>query len=64
MTTQQQLLDFYTQTDSMTKPEHFAPLIAELPDDLPDIVEAVQSILLHEHWSHAYGKIEEVRLSS
>lgn len=55
MTTQQQMLDFYTRPAAMTAVGCYAPLVDELPDDVPGLVRVVQGLLLHEHWAPAYG---------
>jgi hypothetical protein len=54
MTTQQQILDFYTQPVAMTSARGYDPLFEELPDDISALVRVVQGLLLHEHWAPAY----------
>jgi hypothetical protein len=55
MTTQQQILDFYTQPATMTTLGPYAPLVDSLPDDVAGLVRTVQGLLLHGHWAPAYG---------
>jgi hypothetical protein len=49
MTTQQQILDFYTRPVAMTSGRGHAPLFDELPRDVAALVRIVQGLLLHEH---------------
>lgn len=55
MTSQQEILAFYTQPARMTEIEHYAPLVGDLPDDVAGLARTVQGLLLHEHWAPAYG---------
>ncbi len=45
---------FYSHPAKMTAPAQHAPLFEGLPSDLPQLCEAVQGLLLHEHWAPAY----------
>jgi hypothetical protein len=56
MTTQQQILDFYSRPATMTSGGRYAPLFEALPDDVAALVRVVQGLLLHEHLAaHTYG---------
>src|SRR5262245_3051996 len=56
MTTQQQILDFYSQSAAMTAGREHSPRLKELPGDVAALVPIVQGQLLHEHVAtHAYG---------
>jgi hypothetical protein len=56
MTTQQQILDFYTQPATMTSGRGHTSLFDELPDDVAALSRVVQGLLLHEHLAApAYG---------
>src|SRR5262245_61820143 len=56
MTTQQQILDFYTHPATMTSGGEYAPLFEALPRDVTALVRIVQGLLLHEHLAaHAYN---------
>jgi hypothetical protein len=56
MTTQQQILDFYTHPATMTSGCEHASRFDELPDNVPALVRVVQGLLLHEHMAApAYG---------
>lgn len=45
----------YLEHDRMTDPKTMKPLVADMPKDIETIVAYVQNILLHQHWSRAYG---------
>jgi hypothetical protein len=55
MTTQQQILDFYTRPAAMTSGCGYTSMFDGLPRDLLALARAVQGLLLHEHWAPAYG---------
>jgi hypothetical protein len=55
MTTQQQILDFYTRPAGMTSAGEFAPLFDALPRDLAALTRVVQGLMLHEHAAPLYG---------
>jgi hypothetical protein len=49
------LLEYYRKHGPMTEIKEMDSLVADIPADIPTIVSYVQNILLHEHWSEAYG---------
>lgn len=49
------LLDFYRQHGPMTETQTMQHMVSDIPQDIPTIVKYVQNILLHQHWSRAYG---------
>ncbi|WP_438027252.1 hypothetical protein [Sorangium sp. So ce233] len=55
MKASQEILDFYTRPAAMTSAGAHAPLLDELPRDVPSLVRVVQGLLLHQHWAQAYG---------
>jgi hypothetical protein len=48
-------LDYYAQPGPITAPHDHAARLAELPKDLPDLVLAIQGLVLHRAWAPAYG---------
>ena len=44
MTTQQQILDFYTQPSMLTSAGRYASLFDELPNDVADLARIVQGL--------------------
>lgn len=49
------LLKYYREHGPMTQVERMRHMVTDIPADIPTIVTYVQNILLHEHWSGAYG---------
>jgi hypothetical protein len=47
--------EFYTQPGTMTSPGRYAPLLADLPHDIPGLAAIGQGLLLHEHMTQGYG---------
>jgi hypothetical protein len=48
-------LDFYASQGRMTDPGRLGALFDGLPTDIADLAQVVQGLVLHEHWSSAYG---------
>src|SRR5687767_413890 len=48
MTTQQQILDFYTQPSIMTSAGRYAPLFDELPNDVAELVRIIQGLGIYD----------------
>jgi len=46
---------FYRSPGPMTDPGEFAPLLADLPTSLPDLVGALQGLAVHIFWAKRYG---------
>ncbi len=57
MTTTSQVLDFYRRQSGMSDPGAHAARLAALPEDLPELATGLQGLILHEHWSGAYGQV-------
>ena len=57
MTTTNDVLDFYRRQSRMSDPGAHAARLAALPDDLTGLSAALQGLILHEHWSGAYGQV-------
>ncbi|MGK3996960.1 transglutaminase-like domain-containing protein [Sorangium sp. So ce1024] len=51
----QEVLEFYTRPAAMTSGGAHAARFAELPGDVPSLARVVQGLLLHQHWTKAYG---------
>ena len=51
----QPALAFYTEPASMTSPGRYAPLLQNLPDDVPSLAAIVQGLLIHEYMADGYG---------
>lgn len=49
------VLQYYLEHGPMTKVADHQEMIANIPQDITIIVKYVQNILLHQHWSRAYG---------
>ena len=49
------VLDFYRGAAPLTDPRPHAALLDKLPRDLPELCAAIQRLVLHVHWSQAYG---------
>lgn len=47
--------DFYAAPGPMTTPGALAPLLADLPHDIPALVRAVQGLVIHVFWAGRYG---------
>ncbi|MDI9440726.1 MAG: transglutaminase-like domain-containing protein [Bacillota bacterium] len=50
-----ELLEYYLQHGPMTEIKANRHMVADIPPHIPTIVKYVQNILLHQHWSGAYG---------
>jgi hypothetical protein len=48
-------LEFYKEHDIMTEIKSMKHMVTDIPKDIKIIVAYVQNILLHQHWSGAYG---------
>jgi hypothetical protein len=48
-------LKLYQEHDIMTEVKTMKHLVTDIPKDIKTIVTYVQNILLHQHWSRAYG---------
>ncbi len=48
MTTQQQILDYYSRPAALTSAGKYADLLEQLPDDIESLVRVVQSLVIHE----------------
>ena len=56
MTTPSDVLDFYRRQSRMSDPGPHGAAIAVLPRDVAAVAKAAQGLILHEHWSGAYGQ--------
>ncbi|SRR5690554_6341536 len=45
----------YREHGPMSEVRTMQQMVADIPRDIPTIVSYVQNILLHQHWSRAYG---------
>ena len=55
-------LEYYAQPGKMTDPRTHAPLLADLPRDIPSLVRVVQGLMVHIFWAERYGlKLAEER---
>jgi hypothetical protein len=59
MSTQQDVLDFYTRPGAMTAAGRWAPWFDALPRDVADLCRIVQGLAIHEHMAFAYGLVIE-----
>lgn len=50
-----EMLDFYACHGWITDPREQAPLLADLPTNISDLVEVIQGVILHLHWAERYG---------
>jgi hypothetical protein len=48
-------LPFFASPGPMTRPGPHAPLLRELPPDIPSLVRIVQGLLIHVFWADQYG---------
>lgn len=48
-------LKLYQEHDVMTEIKTMKHMVTDIPNDIGTIVSYVQNILLHQHWSKAYG---------
>lgn len=56
-------LELYLEHDIMTKVKTMKSMVTDMPKDIKTIVAYVQNILLHQHWSKAYGlELSEERM--
>ena len=51
----QPTLAFYTEPASMTSAGRYAPLLQNLPGDVPSLAAVVQGLLIHEYMAGEYG---------
>jgi len=49
------LLAYYREHGPMTEVKTMRKMVTDIPPDVAVIVDYVQRILLHSHWSRAYG---------
>ena len=56
MAARQEILDFYLAPAPLADAGAHAAQCADLPGDVGALDEAVQGLLLHQHWANAYGK--------
>jgi hypothetical protein len=56
MSAQPAVLDYYRRQSRMSDPGPHAAAVAALPSDVAAIAKAAQGLILHEHWSGAYGQ--------
>lgn len=55
-------LEIYRQHGIMTEVKTMGAMVRDVPKDIEIIAAYTQNILLHQHWSHAYGlKLSEER---
>ncbi len=55
-------INFYRHHDIMTEIKTMKAMVTNIPKDINSIVSYVQNILLHQHWTEAYGvKLSEER---
>ena len=54
-TDDQPVLAFYTEPASMTSAGRYAPLLQNLPGDVPSLAAIVQGLLIHEYMAGEYG---------
>lgn len=55
-------LGIFRQQDTMTEIKRMKAMTRDIPKDIKTIASYVQNILLHQHWSNAYGlKLSEER---
>ena len=50
------ILDFYRRQSRMSDPGRHSDALAALPHDVAGVVNTVQGLILHEHWSAAYSQ--------
>ena len=56
------ILSYYVAPAPMSDPRQFAPLIADLPEDVPSLVKIMQGLVVHIFWAERYGlELEEAR---
>ena len=48
-------LDYYASHGMMTAPGEYGWMLAALPDDIPDLVKAIQGLMIHVFWAERYG---------
>lgn len=46
---------FYTSQGTISNPGEYSHLLDSLPDSLPELVSAIQGLMLHLHWAKRYG---------
>lgn len=57
MNTGTDLLAYYATPGVMTDPKDCTPLFADLPDEIPALVQVVQGLLVHIFWAERYGLV-------
>ena len=53
--TPQPALALYSQPAAMTAAGRYAPLLENLPGDIPSLAAIAHGLLIHEHMAHGYG---------
>ena len=48
-------LTYFAQYGKITHPGSFAHLYADLPADVPSLVQVVQGLIVHVFWGERYG---------
>lgn len=56
MPPRQDILDFYRRQSRMSDPGPHLDALAALPRDIAALAKTAQGLILHEHWSGAYGQ--------
>ena len=47
--------EFYTKQGQISDPGRYADHFNDLPEELPELVRAIQGLMLHLHWADRYG---------
>jgi hypothetical protein len=56
LTTKMEMLNYYTAPGVHTDASEFSDMLANLPSDVPGLVQVVQGSLLHVFWAERYGR--------
>jgi hypothetical protein len=56
MTPLDEIHTYYALPGAHTDPGDLAPLLADLPSDIPSLVQVVQGLLIHVFWASRYGR--------
>jgi hypothetical protein len=51
----QDTLTFYSQPGPITEAYTYSPLLADLPREIPNLVKAIQGLIVHIFWAERYG---------
>ncbi len=51
----QSMVSYYAQSAPMSDPCEYAPLFADLPSSIPDLVHTLQGLVVHIFWAGRYG---------